>query len=173
MKNSANILRCQTNVQIYVKISKRVFFKISFLKFHPVRSTLLILLFGLCVWVVIQVKKQRLTIANFLTLSFWGKDTSKYLCVKLAKGLTSAKKPLALKKYTLFFISNTFIGNARLKMAKNLAKAKQQPETELLLFQNYSLFSSTLLSKNNRRYSRKYINTKYLCLNGVIWLMTK
>ena len=35
--------------------------------------------------------------------------------------------------YTLFFISNTFISNARLEMAKNQAKAKQQPETKPLL----------------------------------------
>ena len=70
MKKSANILRCQTNVQICVKISKQFFFKIALLMFHPVRSTLLMLLFGLCVSVVIQVKKQRLMIANFLTFSF-------------------------------------------------------------------------------------------------------
>ena len=33
-----------------------------------------------------------------------------------------------------FFISNTFISNARLKLAKNQAKAKQRPEAEILLF---------------------------------------
>ena len=37
--------------------------------------------------------------------------------------------------------------NTKLKLAKNEAKAKQHPETELLLFENYSLFSSTLSSK--------------------------
>ena len=31
-----------------------------------------------------------------------------------------------------FFISNTFRSNARLKLAKNEAKAEQQPEAELL-----------------------------------------
>ena len=52
--------------------------------------------------------------------------------------------------YTFFFISNTFISNARLKFAKNQANAKQHPEAELLLFGNYSYSSSTLSSKNSR-----------------------
>ena len=38
-----------------------------------------------------------------------------------------------MAEYMLFFISNTFISNARLKLAKNQAKAKQQAEAELLL----------------------------------------
>ena len=38
---------------------------------------------------------------------------------------------------TRFFISNTFISNARLKLAKNQTKAKQNLEAELLLFENY------------------------------------
>ena len=37
--------------------------------------------------------------------------------------------------------------NARLKLAKNQAKAKRHPEAELLIFEIYSLFSSNLLSK--------------------------
>ena len=36
-------------------------------------------------------------------------------------------------------MSNTFISNARLKLAKNQATTKQHPETEILLFENYSL----------------------------------
>ena len=58
------------------------------------------------------------------------------------------------KTYTLFFISNTFISNARLKLAKNQANAKQHPEAELLLFENCSHSLSALLSKNNT-YSKK------------------
>ena len=46
-----------------------------------------------------------------------------------------------------FFIGNTFICNARLKLAKNYAKGKQHPDTELSLFENNLLSSSTLLSK--------------------------
>ena len=54
-----------------------------------------------------------------------------------------------------FFISNTFISNAELKLANNQGNAKQHPETELLLFENCSHSSSTLSSKNNRTYAKK------------------
>ena len=54
-----------------------------------------------------------------------------------------------------FYISNTFICNARLKLAKNQANAEQHPEPELLLFENYSHSSPTLSSKKNRTYSKK------------------
>ena len=63
------------------------------------------------------------------------------------------------------------MSNARLKLAKNQAKAKQHPETELLLFENYSLFSSTLSSKNNRIIGdilNKVQKNKKVCLNEVI-----
>ena len=46
-----------------------------------------------------------------------------------------------------FYISNTFKSNARLKLAKNQAKATKG---KLLLFENYSYSSSMLLAKNNR-----------------------
>ena len=54
-----------------------------------------------------------------------------------------------------FSVSNTSISNARLKLVKNQADAKQHREAELLLFENYSHFSSTLSSKKNRTYSKK------------------
>ena len=54
-----------------------------------------------------------------------------------------------------FFIRNTFISNVRLRLAKNQANAKQHPQAELLLFENYSYFSSMLSSKNNKIYSKK------------------
>ena len=60
-----------------------------------------------------------------------------------------------LKDLHAFFISNTFISNARLKLAQNQANAKQHPETEVLLFEKYSHSSSTLSSKNSRTYSKK------------------
>ena len=74
--------------------------------------------------------------------------------------------------YTLFCINNTFISNARLKSAKTWAKVKQHPEAKLLLFKYNSLYSSTLLSKNNRRFSKKCTKNNYVCLNEVIWSMT-
>ena len=76
--------------------------------------------------------------------------------------------------YAFFCISSTFISNTRLKLAKNWAKAKQHPEAELLLFENYLLSSSTLSSKNNRAYSKKCAK-KQVCLfvyfNEIIWLI--
>ena len=65
-----------------------------------------------------------------------------------------------------------FISNARLKLGKNQAKAKQHSEAELMLFKNYSLYLSTLSSKNNRRYSIKCAKNKCVCFNGIISLMT-
>ena len=38
------------------------------------------------------------------------------------------------------------------KIGKSQTKAKQNTEIEFLLFENYSLSSSTLSSKNNRKY---------------------
>ena len=63
----------------------------------------------------------------------------------------------------LFFISNTFMTNVRLKLAKSQANAKQHPEAKLLLFENYSYSSSTISSKNNRTYSKKW-SKEQLCL---------
>ena len=58
-------------------------------------------------------------------------------------------------KCTLFFISNTFISNARLNLANNQENAMQHPEAELLTFENYSRSSCTLPTKNNSTYSKK------------------
>ena len=63
----------------------------------------------------------------------------------------------------LFFISNTFVRNTRLKLAKNQANAKQHPEAELLLYENYSDSSSMLSHKNNRTYSKNYTK-EHACL---------
>ena len=42
-----------------------------------------------------------------------------------------------LQLHSFFKKSNTFISNARLKLAKNQAKAKKYPEAELLTYENY------------------------------------
>ena len=55
-------------------------------------------------------------------------------------------------------------------MAKTQVKAKQHSEAELLLNEIYSLSSSTLSSKNKRRYSKKW--NKWVCFNNILWLMT-
>ena len=53
------------------------------------------------------------------------------------------------------FQKQTFINNARLKLAKKQAKAKQHPEAEPLLFGKYTPFSIHVTSKTNMRYSKK------------------
>ena len=55
--------------------------------------------------------------------------------------------------HAFFFISNTFISNAKLKLAKNQANAKQHPEVERLT--SYWHSSSTLSSNNSRACSKK------------------
>ena len=63
-----------------------------------------------------------------------------------------------------FLIRNAFIDNAKLKLAKNQATARQHPEAELLLFENYSLSLSTASSRNNRIYTKNCTKSKYVCL---------
>ena len=41
------------------------------------------------------------------------------------------------------------------EIGKNQENAKQHPQAELLLFENYSHYSSTLSSKINSTYSKK------------------
>ena len=78
-----------------------------------------------------------------------------------------------MMRYTLFFISNTFIRNGRLKLVKNQGKAKEHPQAEFFLLENYLLTPSSLPSRNNKRHSKKITKNKYICLNAVIWLMKK
>ena len=57
-------------------------------------------------------------------------------------------------------------------MAKNQYPEVQHPEVELLLFENILFSSSTLSSKNIRRYPKKCTKNKYVYLSEVVWLMT-
>ena len=70
-----------------------------------------------------------------------------------------------------FNISNTFLSNTRLKLAKNPTKAKQHPEAELLLLENYSLSSYMLSPKTNMRYSKKCAKNKCVGFNEIMWLI--
>ena len=55
-------------------------------------------------------------------------------------------------------ISNTFISNVKLKLAKNQANGTQNSEAELLLFENYSYSSSMLSSrKKMRQFAKKKV----------------
>ena len=46
-----------------------------------------------------------------------------------------------------FLISNTSVSNTRLKSTKNQANAKQDPEPECLLFENYPFFIKVAIQK--------------------------
>ena len=54
-----------------------------------------------------------------------------------------------------FLISNTFISNTKLILAKKKAQAKHHSDAELLPFEDCSLSSCMLSSKNNWTYSKK------------------
>ena len=56
---------------------------------------------------------------------------------------------------TRFFYKQHFYKQRQVAIGKNQASTNQNPETELLLFKNYSHSSSTLSSKNNMTYSKK------------------
>ena len=71
---------------------------------------------------------------------------------------TSRTVTLHHNVYTLFSINNTFISNACLKLAKNQANAKQYPEAELLLFENYSHSSYALFFFCRGFLSRPFTN---------------
>ena len=49
-------------------------------------------------------------------------------------------------------------------MAKNIARAKQQPEAELMLFENYTLSSSTLSSQTIKLILRDVKKARVLVL---------
>ena len=107
------------------------------------------------------------------------KEFLEKLCFVLKKGkleiflelYNSCLTGIKSKRYwgCWFFKSNTFISNTRVKLAKNEAKATQHPKGELSLFEKYSLSSSTLSTKNNRRHYKKYTKNNWVCFSGVIW----
>ena len=59
---------------------------------------------------------------------------------------------------------NIFISNARLKFVKNQANAKQDPEAELLLFENYSLLIH-VIAQNNTICSKYKQKNKCVCIH--------
>ena len=91
-------------------------------------------------------------------LTYVGKNRSIVAEQKLQRSVKFA----LFNYYPLFFIGNTFISNARLKLAKNQANAKQHPEAELLIIENYAHSSYTSSSKNYGTYSKSKITS--VCL---------
>ena len=94
---------------------------------------------------------------------------SDWLCLFNRKSLYT---PFFISSTRFCFISNTSISNARLKLAKNRANAKQHPEAEAFLFEIYSHFSPMLSSKtNNRAHSKKQAKNKCVCIHDIMqWL---
>ena len=62
--------------------------------------------------------------------------------------------PISVNFREIFFHKLHFYKHARLKLAKNQANVKQYLKAKLLLFENYSHSSFTLLSKSNGTYSK-------------------
>ena len=58
-----------------------------------------------------------------------------------------------------------------LKLTKNQANAKQHPEAELLLFENYLSSLSMASSKTNMRYSKICAKSRCVCFNEIVWLI--
>ena len=86
--------------------------------------------------------------------------------------LSSSISGSKLWKTHFFFLTKTFINNTRLKVGKNQVKARQHPEAEFSLCENYSLSLSMLSSKDVRRYSEKCTKNNCICFNDVIEVMT-
>ena len=63
------------------------------------------------------------------------------------------------------------MSNARLKPGKHQANAKQHPEAELLLFENYSKSSSTLSSKKIGHVLKNKQKIKCVCIHKIIRLI--
>ena len=72
--------------------------------------------------------------------------------------------------YTLFYKQH-FYKQRQTEIGENQANAKQDPEAELLLFENYSHYSSTLSSKNNSTYSINQQKNKSVCFHEIIRLI--
>ena len=51
-------------------------------------------------------------------------------------------------------MSNIFVSNKKLKLVKTQAKAKQNPEAVLLLFENICFLHPRYYPKNTKRYSK-------------------
>ena len=69
------------------------------------------------------------------------------------------------KIITRFFSKQQFNKQRQAEIGRTQANAKQHPWTELLLFENYLLSSSTLSSKNKRRHSKKCTKNNYVGFN--------
>ena len=70
-----------------------------------------------------------------------------------------------------FFIINTFISNARLKLAKSQANAKQNPEAELLVFEIIHIFHQRYNPKALGHILKNKQNNRCICIHEIIRLL--
>ena len=75
------------------------------------------------------------------------------------------------KSINAFFISSNFISNIRLELAKNQPNAKQHPEAEFLLFENYSHSSSILSPKKIGYILKNKQKNKCICVHKIMRLI--
>ena len=80
---------------------------------------------------------------------------------------------VARREYTRFFISNSFIRNARLKLIKNQANVKQHPEAELLVFENYSHLHPRYHPKMIGHFLKNKQKNKWVCIHETVRLIIK
>ena len=80
-----------------------------------------------------------------------------------------------LTKIHALFISSVFVSKYQAEIGKKIEQKLNNTVRllELLLLENYAVSSSTLSSKDNRRYSKKCAKNKYVYLNENIRLMAK
>ena len=70
---------------------------------------------------------------------------------ELKKRVSDFQNSICDWRYYTLFCKQHFYKQRQVENGKNQAKFKHQPEVELLLFENYSLSSFTLSSRNNRK----------------------
>ena len=73
----------------------------------------------------------------------------------------------------LFLYKQHIYNQRQAEIGKNQANAKQQPETELLLFENYShaLFTYGIIYKKQGLFYENKQNNKCVCIHEIIRLI--
>ena len=99
----------------------------------------------------------RVSYNNYFSTIFFKERRKSLTCMDVLWLTLNMREAFSVISFTtrFFLLSNAFIGNTRLKLAKNQTNAKQHHEAELLTSKNYWHFSSMLSSNNNMAYSEK------------------
>ena len=87
--------------------------------------------------------------------------------LEIAKIIAKFLRTPILKNIHTFFISNTFISNARLKLEKNQANAKQHAESELFLFEIIHILHPLYHAKIIAHILKNKQNSKCICIQTI------